>query len=78
MYVFYIYVWGPHGGWAMLSGLVHTCMYVFKLYWFCTVLYIHVPSVNKDFIIIILMKDGTSLLVVFDCVCIQQFKKENV
>ena len=52
---FNVYVWGPHGGWAMLSGLVHTCMYVFIFYWFCTLLYIPVPSLNKDFIIIIII-----------------------
>ena len=56
MYVFNVYVWGPHGGWAMLSGLVHTCMYVFNFYWFCTFLYIHVLSLNKDFIIIIIIE----------------------
>ena len=50
---FKVYVWGPHGGWAMLSGLVHT--YVFNFYWFCTFLYIPVPSLNKDFIIIIII-----------------------
>ena len=55
MYVFNVYVWGPHGGWAMLSGLVHTCMYVFNFYWFCTFLYIPVPSLNKDIIIIIII-----------------------
>ena len=43
---FNVYVWGPHGGWAMLSGLVHKCLYVFNFYWFCTL------SLNKDFIII--------------------------
>ena len=52
---FNVYVWGPHGGWAMLSGLVHTCMYVFIFYWFCTFLYIPVPSLNKNFIIIIII-----------------------
>ena len=51
----YVYVWGPHGGWAIHRGLVHTCMYVFNFYWFCTLLYIPVPSVNKDFIIIIII-----------------------
>ena len=55
MYVFNVYVWGPHGEWAMLSGLVHTCMYVFNFYWFCTFLYIPVPSLNKDFIINIII-----------------------
>ena len=39
----------------MLSGLVHTCMYVFNFYLFCTLFYIPVPSLNKDFIIIILL-----------------------
>ena len=32
-----------------------TCMYVFNFYWFCTLLYIPVPSVNKVFIIIIII-----------------------
>ena len=37
----------------MLSGMVHGCMYVFNFSRFFTLLYIPVPSVNKDFIIII-------------------------
>ena len=49
---FNVYVWGSHGGWAMLSGLLHKCMYVFNFYWFCTLVYIPVHSLNEDFIII--------------------------
>ena len=42
----------------MLRGLVHTCtcMYVFLiLNRLCTLLYIPVPSLNKDFVIIIMI-----------------------
>ena len=33
---------------------IHACMF-FNFYWFCTLLYIPVPSVNKVFIIIIII-----------------------